>query len=170
MCSSDLLTKTDSENKVTTFYDPYSFSPQLEHFDLHLFSEGKHLHIYKLLGAHSKTVDGIDGVLFATWAPNAMRVSVIGDFNTWDGRRHHMRSRDGSGVWELFIPGLKHGMLYKFEICNRDTEAVFTKTDPYAQQFELRPKTASVICEKNTFKWHDHHWIKNREKIGRAHV
>ncbi len=87
-------------------YDPYTFAPQLSDFDLHLFGEGKHWHIYQLLGAHVRCIDGIDGVLFATWAPNAERISVVGDFNGWDGRRHAMRSRGSSGVWELFIPGI----------------------------------------------------------------
>ncbi len=99
-----------------TEYDPYTFTAQIADFDLHLFGEGKHWHIYRVLGATLCRVDGITGVLFATWAPNATRVSVVGDFNDWDGRRHPLRSRGGSGVWELFIPGLDAGTLYKFEI------------------------------------------------------
>ncbi len=96
---------------VVTGYDPYCFPPQIPEFDLHLFNEGRHWHIYRLLGAHPHVVEGIAGVLFATWAPNAARVSVVGDFNRWDGRRHPMRIRGGSGVWELFIPGLAPGAI-----------------------------------------------------------
>lgn len=159
-----LITKIDSKNNTVSYYDPYSFKPQLNDFDLNLFSAGKHQHIYKILGAHPKTVDGIDGVLFATWAPSAGRVSVIGDFNEWDGRPHPMRSRGSSGVWELFIPGLKNGTLYKFEILNRDSGEVLSKSDPYAQQLEQRPRTASVIKNTPAFKWQDNAWIKAREK------
>ncbi|TPW17513.1 MAG: 1 4-alpha-glucan branching enzyme, partial [Halothiobacillaceae bacterium] len=126
-------------------YDPYCFPPQLSDYDLHLFNEGKHWHAYRILGAHPHTINEISGVLFATWAPNAERVSVVGDFNQWDGRRHAMRIRGGTGVWELFIPDLEPGTLYKFEIRNRHSGAVFTKSDPYAQQFEHRPKTASIV-------------------------
>ena len=164
-----LLTRTDINNNVTSFHDPYSFKPQLDDYDLHLFSEGKHLHIYRILGAHPKNIDGIDGVLFATWAPNATRVSVIGDFNEWDGRRHPMRSRGGSGVWELFIPGLKNETLYKFEIRNRDSGLTLSKSDPYAQQLEMRPRTASVSKSVSTFKWQDNSWIEAREKSDWLH-
>ncbi|MDA3869382.1 MAG: 1,4-alpha-glucan branching protein GlgB, partial [Gammaproteobacteria bacterium] len=115
-----------------------------------------------ILGAHPKTVDGIDGVLFATWAPNAARVSVIGDFNSWDGRRHPMRSRGGSGVWELFIPGLENRTLYKFEIRNRDSGEIQSKSDPYAQQIQLRPDTASVSRNTAPFEWQDSAWIQSR--------
>lgn len=159
-----LLTRIDMNNKVTSFYDPYSFKPQINDDDLHLFSQGKHLHIYKVLGAHSKVIDGIDGILFATWAPNAARVSVIGDFNEWDGRQHAMRSRGGSGVWELFIPGLKKGTFYKFEIRKRDSELILTKSDPYAQQLELRPRTASVSTSISSFNWLDDVWLNARKK------
>jgi len=159
-----LLTRTDNNNRLTSYYDPYSFKAQIDDYDLHLFSEGKHLHIYRILGSHAKTIDGIDGVLFATWAPNAARVSIIGDFNEWDGRRHPMRSRGGSGVWELFIPGLKNETLYKFEIRNRDSGAILSKSDPYAQQLELRPRTASVSRNTAIYKWQDSPWLKARGK------
>ena len=164
-----LLQRTDNNNNVTSYHDPYSFKPQLDDYDLHLFSEGKHQHIYRILGSHPKTIDGIDGILFATWAPNATRVSIIGDFNEWDGRRHPMRSRGGSGVWELFIPGLKNETLYKFEIRNRDSGLILSKTDPYAQQFELRPRTASVTRNAPAFNWQDDAWIKAREKSDWLH-
>ncbi|OZY83167.1 1,4-alpha-glucan branching enzyme, partial [Cellvibrio mixtus] len=128
---------SDRHNVPHTEFDPYCFAPQLGDIDMHLFAEGQHWNIYQHLGAHPRTVEGIDGVLFATWAPNAERISVVGDFNDWDGRAHPMRVRGGSGLWELFIPGVKPGALYKFEIRNRATGAVFLKSDPYGQAFEL---------------------------------
>ena len=159
-----LINSTDNYNNVYSYYDPYSFSPQLSDFDLDLFSAGKHLHIYRILGAHPKTIDGIDGVLFATWAPSASRVSITGDFNDWDGRRHPMRSRGNSGVWELFIPGLSSESLYKFEIRNQKTGEILSKSDPYAQQLELRPRTASVIKNNSKYDWQDQLWVENRTK------
>ena len=145
-------------------YDPYCFDPQISEFDLHLFSEGKLLQCYNILGAHEKEVDGIKGILFATWAPNAERVSVIGDFNQWDGRTNPMRVRGGSGVWELFIPGLQAGCLYKYEILNRHTGELLEKIDPYARQFEQRPATASMTTARHTWQWQDQDWIKNRQE------
>jgi 1,4-alpha-glucan branching enzyme len=177
VCSDDLknlgehylLNRTDASNNVTSYYDPYSFTPQISDFDLHLFSEGRHLHIYRILGSHEKTIDGIEGILFATWAPNASRVSVIGDFNNWDGRRHPMRSRGGSGVWELFIPGLAEGTLYKFEISNRNSGEILSKSDPYAQQLELRPRTASVTRGSASFSWQDDAWMVSRKESDWLH-
>lgn len=164
-----LINRTDSMNNTESFYDPYSFKPQLPDFDLNLFSAGKHLHSYRILGAHPKNVDGINGVLFATWAPNAGRVSIIGDFNRWDGRKHPMRSRGSSGVWELFIPGLESGSHYKYEILNRDNGALVSKSDPYAQQLELRPRTASVIRSTSTYEWQDISWTEARAKHNWLH-
>ena len=106
--------------------------------DLHLFNEGRHHHAYRLLGARVHEADGTAGVLFAVWAPNAERVSVVGDFNRWDGRVHPMRNRGQSGVWELFIPDLEPGALYKFEIRNRNSGDIFLKSDPYGRAFEQR--------------------------------
>ena len=158
-----LLNRTDSDNNTSSYHDPYSFKPQIEDYDLHLFSEGKHLHIYRILGAHPKSINGINGVLFSTWAPNAARVSIIGDFNDWDGRQLPMRSRGSSGIWELFVPGLDSGTLYKFEIRNRDSGLIQSKSDPYAQQLELRPRTASVVRKSSEYEWQDTSWIKKRE-------
>lgn len=164
-----LINRTDSNNHTESLYDPYSFKAQLSDYDLNLFSAGKHLHIYKILGAHPKTIDGIEGVLFATWAPNATRVSVIGDFNNWDGRRLPMRSRGSSGVWELFIPGLTSDLHYKYEILNRQTGSVVQKSDPYAQQLELRPRTASVIRDNSNYDWQDKSWIETRQNHNWLH-
>ncbi len=153
----------DADGKEHDQYEPYSFPPQLSDFDLHLFNEGKHLHAYTFLGAHCIEVDNIPGVLFATWAPNAERISVIGDFNHWDGRHHPMRVRGSSGVWELFIPGIKAGMNYKFEIRTQGNGQILIKSDPYGRQFELRPATASIIQEESQYHWHDAEWIRQRQ-------
>ena len=143
-------------------YDPYDFTVQLPEFDQHLFGEGKHWHVYQKLGSHLHSADGIAGVLFAVWAPNAGRVSVVGDFNHWDGRCHPMRSLGGGGLWELFIPGLSVGSLYKFEILNRHTNEVLLKTDPYGQQFEFRPNTSSIVVDENSYEWFDQQWLSDR--------
>ncbi len=164
-----LITRTSSKNNVNTYHDPYSFKPQIEDYDLNLFSAGKHLHIYQILGAHVKTIEGIRGVLFATWAPNASRVSVIGDFNNWDGRRHPMRSRGASGVWELFIPEVENGALYKFEIRHSRSGEIHSKSDPYAQQLELRPRTGSVVLDTVKFNWQDQKWLTAREQRNWLH-
>ena len=157
------LERRDSHGYTHRFYDPYVFAPTISDFDLHLFNEGKHLHVYNILGAHLHEIDGIAGVRFAVWAPSAERVSVVGNFNRWDGRCHPMRVRGGSGVWELFIPGLSQGDLYKFEIRNRASGRVMAKTDPYAQQMELRPRTASVVS-RAAYLWQDKDWLAQREQ------
>lgn len=143
-------------------YDPYDFGCQLSEFDLHLFGEGRHWHVYQKLGGHLHTVDGIDGVLFTVWAPNAERVSVVGDFNRWDGRCHPMRNLGSSGVWELFVPGLEEGCLYKFEILNRHSHELLVKTDPYGQRFEFRPNTSSIVIKENGYAWSDQQWMTDR--------
>ncbi len=145
-------------------YDPYDFGTQLPEFDVHLFGEGKHWHIYKKLGGHLHTVDDIEGVLFTVWAPSAGRVSIVGDFNHWDGRCNPMRSLGGSGIWEIFVPGLKAGCLYKFEILNRFTQEILLKTDPYGQQFEFRPNTSSIVVREENYQWKDEQWIEQRTK------
>ena len=152
----------DTGHREHIAHDPYSFPPRLSDFDLNLFNAGKHRHAYRILGAHAHEYDDIAGVLFAVWAPTAERVSVVGDFNQWDGRRHPMRSRGGSGVWELFIPDLGSGSPYKYEIRNRDTGQVFLKSDPYAQAFELRPSTASLITAPSSHAWQDAEWMQRR--------
>ncbi|WP_044409474.1 1,4-alpha-glucan branching protein GlgB [Thiomicrospira microaerophila] len=147
---------------------PYSFEPLLGELDLHLFAEGHHWQIYQHMGANITCIDGVEGVQFAVWAPSAERVSVVGDFNGWHGLRHPMRCRGSSGVWELFIPGLQPGDNYKFEIRNNQTGAVFTKTDPYAKAMELRPHTASIICNPD-FDWADQAWLEKRQTADWQH-
>lgn len=141
--------------------DPYSFLPTLGEIDLYLFNEGNHLDIHKKLGAHVMKVDGAGGVRFAVWAPNAKRVSVVGDFTGWDGRRYQMRTLASSGVWEIFIPGLKKGDLYKYEIKAQNGD-VFQKADPYAYSSELRPRTASKVWDMDTYSWDDEKWMTRR--------
>ncbi|MDB9315875.1 1,4-alpha-glucan branching protein GlgB [Spirulina sp. CS-785/01] len=154
--------KTGEHERV--FYDPYAFrSPRLTDFDIYLFGEGNHHRIYEKLGAHLTQVDGVQGVYFAVWAPNARNISVIGDFNNWDGRHHQMRLT-GGGIWELFIPELHEGNLYKYEIKNIFGH-MYEKSDPYGFQQELRPQTASIVTNLNTHQWGDEDWMeKRREK------
>ena len=152
----------DAQGRRHLRHDPYCFPPQIPEFDLHLFGQGRHWHAYRFLGAHPWEADGVRGVLFATWAPNAERVSVVGDFNHWDGRRHPMRCRGGSGVWELFVPGLAAGALYKFELRHRDSGTVMLKADPYARRFELRPRTACLVAGDEAYPWGDGDWLAAR--------
>ena len=127
--------------------DPYRFPSTLSDFDLHLLGEGAHYRAYEKLGAHPAALDGVTGVVFAVWAPNARRVSVVGDFNGWDGRRHPMRLHPGNGLWELFVPGLGEGALYKFEILPSGGGLLTLKADPYALAFEEPPRTASRVAD-----------------------
>lgn len=145
-------------------HDPYAFPPLLGELDLHLLAEGKDLRLYRKLGAHPATVDGITGVAFAVWAPNASRVSVVGDFNHWDGRRYPMRLHPGAGVWEIFIPGIETGALYKYEIKPRFGPP-FVKADPVGFRSEVRPATASVVHELGRHEWSDEEWMSERRKV-----
>ena len=138
-----------------TFDDPYAFAGILGATDDHLLIEGTHRRLYDKLGAHVTTHEGVDGVHFAVWAPNARRVSVVGDFNAWDGRRHQMRKRLDSGLWEIFAPGLGPGHVYKFEIVGPDDKVLPLKADPFGTASELRPSTASVVARADRFDWHD---------------
>ncbi|HZP92204.1 MAG TPA: 1,4-alpha-glucan branching protein GlgB [Burkholderiales bacterium] len=144
------------------FCDPYSFAPAISAQDLYLFNEGTLHQAYRVLGSHPDRRDGVSGVRFACWAPNAERVSVVGDFNQWDGRVHPMSVHGSSGVWELFIPGLEPGTLYKFELRNRASGEVLVKTDPYAQTFELRPGTAARAAAGSRHAWRDGEWMAKR--------
>ncbi len=155
-----LLRVTDGQGAQTTAHDPYAFPPLLTDFDLYLLGEGKHWDSYQKLGAQLRSVDGVEGVNFAVWAPNATGVSVIGDFNAWDARRHPMRKHGPSGVWELFVPGLGEGTIYKYSVRHRDQ--VFEKSDPYGFAAELPPRTASRVADLNRYHWHDSQWIAER--------
>ena len=146
------------------FIDPYGFAPTISDFELHLFNGGQLLEAYRTLGANAMTVDGVAGVRFAAWAPNAERVSLVGDFNRWDGRAHPMQSRGASGLWELFIPAMPEDALYKFEIRNRASGLVFIKTDPYARAFELRPGTAARVEPACAYAWQDAAWLERRAR------
>jgi 1,4-alpha-glucan branching enzyme len=157
------LRKVLHDGSSVAFHDPYSFAPVLSDFDLHLMAEGTHYKKYEKLGAHEMSIDGVQGVFFAVWAPNANRVSVIGDFNNWNGKRHPMRLRGTIGIWEIFVPDLKEGTLYKFEIKSKYKGILAVKSDPYAFYSELRPKSASVVHDINKFRWKDREWMKKRE-------
>jgi 1,4-alpha-glucan branching enzyme len=145
--------------------DPYQFGPLLTDFDLHLFSEGRHLRAWETLGSRRRTVGTVDGVHFAVWAPNAQRVSVIGDFNRWDGRVHVMRRLVPSGIWEIFIPGLGDGARYKYEVRTREGQ-LLAKADPYARELETPPHTASIVSSGGTYQWGDGDWMRARESLG----
>jgi 1,4-alpha-glucan branching enzyme len=142
--------------------DTYRFGPVLGELDLHLLTEGTHLRIFEKLGAHPTTVDNVAGCAFAVWAPNAKRVSVIGDFNGWDGRRHPMRFRHECGVWELFVPGVGAGTIYKYELKDRFGNLLAEKTDPFAFYAEVPPKSASIVTDPTPYAWSDGEWMRSR--------
>jgi 1,4-alpha-glucan branching enzyme len=150
------------DGSIVEAYDPYAFPPVLSQFDLHLMGEGTHYLKYEKLGAHLREVAGVRGVHFAVWAPNAMRTSIVGDFDLWDGRIHPMRNLGPSGIWEIFLPELDEGTLYKFEIRSRAENYLGLKTDPYGFASELRPKTASVVCDIDHYQWGDNAWLDAR--------
>ena len=141
--------------------DPYSFLPTLGETDLYLFGQGNEHRIYEKLGAQLRTLDGVPGAAFAVWAPDARRVSVVGDFNQWDGRRHAMRSLGASGVWEIFVPGAGPGAHYKFEIKTARGDLKL-KADPYAFFCEIAPKNASIVWDNRQFAWGDQNWLEKR--------
>jgi 1,4-alpha-glucan branching enzyme len=157
------LVITDHQGKVRRSRDAYSFLPTLGEMDLYLFGQGNERRIYDKLGAQLRTIDGVPGTSFAVWAPNAQRVSVVGAFNNWDGRYHAMRSLGGSGVWEIFIPNIGEGTLYKYEIRNAHG-SIALKTDPYGFFFEPAPKNASIVWDNRKFQWTDDQWIERRRE------
>jgi len=143
-------------------YDPYCFPLHIDASDLGRFAGGDHIHAHRFLGAQALVVSGVPGVRFAVWAPNAERVSVVGTFNHWDGRHHPMTVRGDSGIWELFIPELRAGELYKYEVLGRETHELRLKTDPFGAQFEYRPATAAVTTAPSKFEWDDGEWMRAR--------
>jgi len=157
------LVITDRVGNVRRTRDPYSFLPTISEADLFLFGKGDERRIYDKLGSHGRTIDGASGTSFAVWAPNARRVSVVGDFNQWDGRRHPMRLLGSSGVWEIFIPEVGEGTHYKFELENLHGRIVL-KTDPFGQFFEVPPKNASIVWNNRKFTWTDDAWLATRKQ------
>ncbi len=145
----------------TTMHDPYAFQPLLTDYDLHLLGEGRHWNSYLKLGAHAREVSGIAGVNFAVWAPNAESVAIIGEFNDWDRRTHTMRKHIPSGVWEMFVPGLKPGTHYKYSIKARGGH-VLEKCDPYGFAAEVPPRTANIVADLDHYTWGDSDWINTR--------
>jgi 1,4-alpha-glucan branching enzyme len=153
---------TDYSGHSTPVDDPYRFLPVVSDFDLHLHSEGTNYEGYNAFGAHVLTIDGVSGTRFAVWAPNAIVVSVVGNFNDWDTRRHPMRTRTG-GVWEIFIPGVGHGVPYKYSVKSRFRGHSQMKSDPYGFSMETPPKSASVVVDLESYQWNDHAWMERRE-------
>ncbi len=143
--------------------DPYSFGLLLGELDLHLIGQGTHYDLARALGAQPMEVDDVSGVRFAVWAPNARRVSVVGDFNAWDGRRHPMRLRASAGIWELFVPRLGPGERYKFEIIDRNGHTLPQKADPVARASEAAPSTASIVASNAPFRWSDDEWMRRHD-------
>jgi 1,4-alpha-glucan branching enzyme len=154
--------RVEIEGGLVDIIDPYQFPSLLGEVDIHLLAEGRHRRLYEKLGAHPRTVDGIAGVQFAVWAPNARRVSVVGGFNRWDGRCHPMRKRVENGTWEIFVPGVELGSVYKFEILGADGRVLPLKADPFAFRGEQPPRTGSVVHGLRDVAWHDQRWMEDR--------
>jgi len=149
---------------VESYEDAYAFGPALGPLDDYLLLEGTHRQLYKRLGAHATRHEGSDGVLFALWAPNARRVSVVGDFNQWDGRRCQMRKRLDSGLWEIFVPHIGPGTVYKYEVISRSGDLMPLKADPFAFAAENRPSTASIVAHSDDFEWTDSTYLAERRE------
>ncbi|RJP23085.1 MAG: 1,4-alpha-glucan branching protein GlgB [Candidatus Abyssobacteria bacterium SURF_5] len=156
------LTFTFSNGETWERRDPYAYLPTLGDMDVYLLGEGSHRRLYQRLGAHPCVQNGRKGVAFAVWAPAAKRVSIIGEFNGWDGRLYPMRTIGSSGVWELFVPDMDAGILYKYEIKTADGH-IRVKTDPCAFAMEAPPKTASIVWDMERYQWHDSEWLKTRQ-------
>jgi len=167
--STPCLLKVDIGKRSFEAYDPYTFQASITQDELYLFGEGKLKQAYKTLGAQTRSQQGVMGVRFAVWAPNAERVSVVGNFNQWDGRIHSMRTHGSSGVWEIFIPHLTTHDLYKFEIRNRHSGHILVKTDPYGVEFEQKPGTAAKVSQSQ-YQWADQSWLQQREKNDWLHT
>jgi len=147
--------------------DPYRFGPILGEMDAYLIAEGTHLRLWDVLGSHLRSIEGVSGATFAVWAPNAQRVSVVGDFNEWDGRRHPMRKRVECGVWEIFVQGVVAGARYKYEIIGAQGEMLPLKADPMTRYAEIRPSTASIVWEAAAAPWRDDAWMNARAERNR---
>ena len=154
-------TYQDGTTVVTA--DAYAFDSQITEIDTYLFAEGKHYDVYEKFGAHPMTIDGVKGTYFAVWAPHARRVSVVGDFNMWDGALNPMQMMQTSGIYELFIPDVAPGAVYKYQILTRDGEILY-KADPYGNQCQVRPDNANVVADLTGYKWKDTDWIENRKQ------
>lgn len=147
-----------------SFADPYAFPSRISDFDMYLLREGRHLYSYEKMGAHACEIEGVAGVSFAVWAPNAYRVSVIGDFNSWDARMHPMRMLGDSGIWELFIPGVITGQVYRYDLVSHNRGYHAQKSDPYGFYNEVRPHNASIIYDITGYEWNDSEWMERRGK------
>jgi 1,4-alpha-glucan branching enzyme len=152
------------DESVSELDDPYRFPRVLGDLDLYHFGEGRHVRAFEKLGSHLMTLEGVEGAHFAVWAPHAVRVSVVGPFNGWDGRVHVMRKLVPNGLWELFVPGLKKGEPYKYEIRSTVYGAVFLRSDPYARYAEVPPATASVVWDASEYRWRDSEWMEQRAR------
>ncbi len=159
--SGEYQIRYNTNHNQTTIHDPYAFDPMLTDLDLHLFGEGNHNRLYNHLGAQVRTVDGVSGINFAVWAPNAKGISLIGSFNEWDGRRHPMQKRVPSGVWEIFVPGIGLGHQYKFRVTDANGQQI-DKCDPFGFFAEVPPRTANVVVNLDTYKWKDQSWLERR--------
>ena len=160
----------DEDGARPEVFDPYCFAPTISEHDLYLFNAGRLSQAWRTLGAHPIEIEGVAGTRFAVWAPNAERVSVVGEFNRWDGRMHPMSVRGKSGVWELFVPGVGPDALYKFELRGRDTGMIRLKADPYARACELRPGTASHVAPPPAHAWRDADWMDRRRRLDWLHA
>ena len=149
--------------------DPYAMPSCIGELDRHLAGEGTHQQLYRILGSHLTELEGVPGVHFGTWAPNASRVSVVGDFNDWDGRRHVMRHHPGSGLWDMFIPELEEGTLYKYEILGPEGQLLPLKHDPYGEYFEQPPGNASIVFSSR-FVWRDRDYLAERRGVDARHL
>ncbi|MGJ8584064.1 MAG: 1,4-alpha-glucan branching protein GlgB [Marinosulfonomonas sp.] len=156
------LRGTGPDGAVWDYDDTYRFGPVISDLDEYLLGEGSHHQIWKALGAHLIEMDGVDGTHFAVWAPNAQRVSVVGEFNAWDGRRHVMRRRGGTGVWEIFVPGIGDGAPYKYEIIGPQGELLAQKADPVGFGAQHPPETASIVRDISGYGWRDDAWLQTR--------
>lgn len=156
-----ILEITDANGNTRLLHDTYAFDPQISDLDLYLHAEGRHWEIYRHLGAHPRTIGSVSGTCFAVWAPNAQRVSVVGDFNNWDGRFHMMRRLGSSGIWEIFIPDVREGAHYKFEIRGPQGD-LFLKTDPYGVFAQHDLRTACMVYDLGRYQWSDQNWMARR--------